>query len=635
MTDTTPPAAPIDPSAFEGAPAQLVPALIARGFTGLTLVQKTVLDPAYAGRDLRVSSKTGSGKTVALGFLIAPYLRGMASGNATPAAPAPAVPVTEATSVLPTGDDDFDVEAPTEQVPIPATAQKPGTRALVLAPTRELAVQVAGELRWLLADIGANVVVVTGGTSIALERRSLSARPEVIVGTPGRLLDHLEKNAIDASQVAIVVLDEADQMLDLGFRDDLIAILGKTPTTRRTHLVSATFSRAVMSLGAKYQKDPLSAEGTALGSANEDIAHVVHLVRAGEVEAALVNLLLLAEGERVLIFVRTRADTADLAERLVGRGFSARGISGDLEQRDRTRTLDAFRSGALTVLVATDVAARGLDVPDVGMVVHVGPPGDPESLTHRAGRTGRAGRKGVSVILANQSAGEEIQRLLSRARIKADVRPAPSAAEVQKAHDETLEAELKAPPASDMDARLRMLAARLLGDFDPMELVYALLARLEAREVCSPMPLTPVAAVLPTGRSSFRDRDNRTGRGGQGGGSFGDRDRGAASSGPGGGAGAGGAERRPRGDYTTFRITWGERFGANTPRILAVVCRRGGVTSKQVGAIRLGPEWSTFDIEAASAEQFFEKAGRPDPSEPRLRIDRFLPRGPARAALRR
>ena len=450
MTDTIPPAAsptPLDPSAFAGAPAQLVPALIARGFTELTSVQRAVVDPAYAGRDLRVSSKTGSGKTVALGFLIAPYLAGIAPKAGSTA------PATEAEAVLPPDDDAGATETASAAAPAtvavaaPAsTAKGGGPRALVLAPTRELAVQVAGELRWLLAGIGANVVVVTGGTSIALERRSLSSRPEVIVGTPGRLLDHLEKGAIDASQVAVVVLDEADQMLDLGFRDDLITILGKTPTSRRTHLVSATFSRAVMSLGAKYQRDPLSAEGTALGSANEDIAHVVHLVRAGEIEAALVNLLLLAEGERVLVFVRTRADTADLAERLVGRGFSARGISGDLEQRDRTRTLDAFRSGALTVLVATDVAARGLDVPDVGMVVHVGPPGDAEALTHRAGRTGRAGRKGVSVILANQAAGEEVQRLLSRARIRADVRPAPNATEVQKAHDETLEQQLKAPP---------------------------------------------------------------------------------------------------------------------------------------------------------------------------------------------
>jgi ATP-dependent RNA helicase DeaD len=631
MTDTIPPAAPAapaSPDAFAGAPPQLVPALIARGFSELTSVQRAVLDPAYSGRDLRVSSKTGSGKTVALGFLIAPHLPGIAGTAAAAAAAAAAAPakVTEAEAVLPSDDEVPGGPAePARPSAAPAApAAKTGPRALVLAPTRELAVQVAGELRWLLADVGANVVVVTGGTSIALERRSLAARPEVVVGTPGRLLDHLEKNAIDASQVGVVVLDEADQMLDLGFRDDLIAILGKTPTARRTHLVSATFSRAVMSLGAKYQRDPLSAEGTALGSANEDIAHVVHLVRAGEIEAALVNLLLLAEGERVLVFVRTRADTADLAERLVGRGFSARGISGDLEQRDRTRTLDAFRSGALTVLVATDVAARGLDVPDVGMVIHVGPPGDAEALTHRAGRTGRAGRKGVSVILANQAAGEEVQRLLSRARIRADVRPAPNAADVQKAHDEKLEQELKAPPASDMDARLRMLSARLLGDFDPMELVYALLARLEAREVCSPMPLTPVAAVLPSGAPKYRERD-RTGRGG------------ATSSAGNGGGGIGGAstDRRPRGDYTTFRITWGERFGANTPRILAVVCRRGGITSKQVGAIRLGPEWSTFDVEASSAEKFFEKAGRPDPSEPRLRIDRFLPRGPARAALRR
>ena len=550
-----------DAGPFSAVPAALVPALLARGFTELTSVQKAVLDPELAERDLRISSRTGSGKTVAFGFLISALVEKM-----------------------------FDQEA------------ERSTAALILAPTRELAVQVAGELRWLLEPMKVRVACVTGGTSVMGDKRALANKPEVIVGTPGRMLDHLNKGSIDPSAVAMVVLDEADQMLDLGFRDDLEAILAKTPSERRTVLVSATFPRAVMSLAQTYQKNAVSVEGTALGSANEDIAHVVHPVRPDEMGPALVNLLLLADGERTLVFVRTRADAADVAERLVNRGFSARAISGDLEQRDRTRTLDAFRSGAVSILVATDVAARGLDVPDVAWVVHMGLPGDPEALTHRAGRTGRAGRKGTSVILTPPGARDALQTLLHRAKIVADIRPAPTAAEVQEAQEKKLEMELRAPPIGDMDARLRMLAARLLSELEPMALVYALLARADTAATCPPMQVTPLTMTLS---GAPRERDGA------------------------------GARFKRTGSYTTFRITMGEKRGADPRRILAIVCRRGGVTRTEVGAIRLGPEWSTFEVKSENADAFFERAGKPDAQDPRVRIDRFLPRGPARAALKK
>src|SRR6185312_9109936 len=226
--------------------------------------------------------------------------------------------------------------------------------ALVVAPTRELAAQISKELEWLYAPLGALVTSVTGGASYVRELGALRRGPLVVVGTPGRLLDHLSRKSIDPAAVGVVVLDEADQMLDLGFRDELLAILGQVPENRRTILLSATFPREVQRLADACQKDPVVAAGAGAGERNADISHVAHLVLQEERDGALRNLLLMAPGERALVFVRTREGAAELADRLTDAGLPARAIHGDLEQRDRTRTLAAFRAGSVTTLVATD-----------------------------------------------------------------------------------------------------------------------------------------------------------------------------------------------------------------------------------------------------------------------------------------
>ena len=213
-------------------------ALKKKGYTSLTPVQAAVLDPALAGRDLRITSQTGSGKTVAIGIAIRDL-----------------------------------VEVPAEPTPGRATPH-----ILVVAPTRELAKQVEEELAWFYASVGALVVGVTGGSSVRDEVRALSRSPRVVVGTPGRLLDHLKRRAIQPEQIGAVVLDEADRMLDLGFKEDLEAILAFAPEGHRTHLVSATFPRGVLSLANAVQNNPAHVEGTPLGSANSDIEHVIHLV---------------------------------------------------------------------------------------------------------------------------------------------------------------------------------------------------------------------------------------------------------------------------------------------------------------------------------------------------------------------
>ncbi|MBX3464412.1 MAG: DEAD/DEAH box helicase, partial [Planctomycetes bacterium] len=423
---------------LDGAPAALIPALQRRGFTRLTEVQRAVLAAWDGARDLRITSQTGSGKTVALGFALAP---GLAARPAT------------------------------------------GPTTLVIAPTRELAMQVKEELGWLFADLPhGHCEVVTGGTSLVRERQQLRQRPSVLVGTPGRLLDHLREGALDVSSVTQLVLDEADQMLDLGFRDELDAILGQLPAARRTHLVSATFPPEVLDLADRFQRDPILVEGSAQGQAHGDIEHVVHRIGPREHYAALVNLLLLAGEERTLVFVRTRENTATLADKLAADGFAAMPLHGELAQAQRTRTLAAFRRGSVRTLVATDVAARGLDIGSVTAVVHVHPPIDAATYVHRSGRTGRAGQKGRSILLVPKGIEPRARRLLREAGVAARLEPLPGAAAVQARQLERAVAGARAALDAGASPDQLAAAAGLLQGREPTAVVAALLARTMAAE---------------------------------------------------------------------------------------------------------------------------------------------------------
>ena len=329
-------------------------ALDARGYEDPTPVQQEVLAPGLRGRDLLVSSRTGSGKTVAFGLLLADTLLG---------------------------------EAPT-------FGEAGAPLVLVIAPTRELAVQVQRELSWLLGDAGGRVVSTVGGMDPRREAKSLAAGSHVVVGTPGRLRDHIERKNLDLTALRALVLDEADEMLDMGFREELEAILGAAPTERRTVLFSATLPRPILELAKRYTHDAARVAATPPGEAHADIALHGHVVAQREREHALVNVLRAQNPARALVFCATREGAHHMASSLSERGFEAVGIAGDLTQGERTRALKLLRDGRARILVATDVAARGLDLPGIELVVHADIPRDPQALQHRSGRTGRAGKKG-------------------------------------------------------------------------------------------------------------------------------------------------------------------------------------------------------------------------------------------------
>jgi len=548
---------------FTDVPAGLAPALEAKGFSELTVVQKAVLAPELAGRDLCISSQTGSGKTVALGFMVA-------------------------------GDLDLTAK--------PGKSKNARPQVLVIAPTRELAHQIGKELTWLFAGVGARLAVITGGTQYGRDFDSLKRAPHILIGTPGRLLDHIRRNSVDLSALKSLVMDEADQMLDMGFRDELEAILDRTPAERRTHLVSATLPREVLGLARRYQTDAVQVQGTRRGAANDDIEHVGYVVRVQDKVSALINLLLASPGERALVFVRTRVGTSQLALELSANGFSAAGLSGDMGQQERTATLTAFRTNAVSVLVATDVAARGLDITDVSRVIHFDLPENGEAFTHRSGRTGRAGNKGTSIMLVPPSARRRVQHLLQRTKVSLSYKSVPTAEQIRRGGDARLLAAITAQIAGD-ELSQRDLARQLLSQGDAVDVIAALLDRTSHVGACQPRELTPVKATKHDAKKPAARGSNARGRAFEG-------TRGSRDS-------------RDEGKYVSFTISFGEKHGANASRLLAMVCRRGNVPGRSVGAIRIGEFRSVFDVEVAVAEKFAKASGRIDKREPNVKIRRW------------
>lgn len=337
--------------------APILRALEERQYREPTPVQLSVLDHGVTGRDLLVSAQTGSGKTVAYGLAITDDLLG-----------------------------DSETFEPTT-TPL----------ALVVAPTRELALQVQRELTWLYAFAGGHVVACVGGMDPRREQKLLAQGAHIVVGTPGRLRDHLERRHMALSSLRALVLDEADEMLDLGFREDLEFILSAARPERRTLLFSATLPKSIVALARTYQRDAVRLEVRSAQQGHADIEYRAVRVLPREIPFVVMNTLRLFEAPAALVFCNTREAVRHHQALLLERGYSVVALSGELSQSERNHALQALRDGRARICVATDVAARGIDLPGLDLVIHADFPHDAEALQHRSGRTGRAGRKGVSV----------------------------------------------------------------------------------------------------------------------------------------------------------------------------------------------------------------------------------------------
>lgn len=337
------------------------------GYTHPTPIQTQAIPVVIDGRDVMGAAQTGTGKTAAFTLPILHRLMPHASASASPA--------------------------------------RHPVRALILAPTRELADQVGKSVKRYSAKTPLRSAVVFGGVDIAPQRDTLRRGCEVLVATPGRLLDHIEQKNITLNMVQLLVLDEADRMLDMGFLPDLARIISLLPLSRQTLLFSATFSNEIRKLGRTYLKQPVEIEVAARNATAENVTQIAYLMPAEAKRAAVVHLVKSRNLRQVIVFLNTKIGAAHLARHLELDGVHAESIHGDKTQTDRMKALEAFKSGEFEVLVATDVAARGLDVVGVPCVINYDLPHNAEDYVHRIGRTGRAGASGEAIALC--SADEE------------------------------------------------------------------------------------------------------------------------------------------------------------------------------------------------------------------------------------
>ncbi len=526
---------------FSSVPAPLARALSERSYTSATPVQTAVLDPALEGRDMLVSAQTGSGKTVAFGLALA--------------------------NTLLDGKDQFG----NADIPL----------ALVIAPTRELALQVERELFWLYKEAGARIVACVGGMDPRKEKKRLEGGAHIVVGTPGRLRDHLERGALDLSALRGVVLDEADEMLDMGFREDLTYILDMAPAERRTLLFSATLPKAIEALAKRHQNDAvrLKVAGSATGHA--DIQHMAVRIAPGEAEKATVNLLREAEAQTAIVFCNTREAARHMQASLTERGFSAVVLSGELSQHERNQAMQALRDGRARVCVATDVAARGIDLPALGLVIHADLPHDAEVMQHRSGRTGRAGRKGVSAMLVPYARRRRAEGLFRDARIEPEWRNPPTADDIaRKDRERFLASTQPTDPALDDEEALinELLALR-----SPRDLALTLIRQHEIGRPTSEEITDP-----GNYQSSGKAGEPRTPK----------------------------TRWEPETDSEStgvwFRLSVGRKHRADPKWLLPMLCRRGGVKRADIGAIRIHDGETHVEIAAHAANRFAQGTQEPD-----------------------
>jgi len=515
---------------FPNLPPVLTEALAARGYAEPTPVQAAVLEPEAAGRDLIVSAQTGSGKTVAFGLAMAPDLLrsdDMAEFTASPL-------------------------------------------ALIIAPTRELALQVSRELIWLYGKAGARIATCVGGMDASKERRALHGGAQIVVGTPGRLRDHLERGALDLSALRTVVLDEADEMLDMGFREDLEEILDATPEGRRTLLFSATMPAPITKLATRYQRDALRISTVGADRGHGDITYQAVTVSPSEIEHAVVNLLRFHEAETAMLFCATRENVRRLHATLQERGFAVVALSGEHSQSERNQALQALRDRRARVCVATDVAARGIDLPTLSLVIHVEIPRDAETLQHRSGRTGRAGKKGTAVLIVPFPRRKRVESMLRGARIEAEWMDPPSPEAIRQNDRQRLLQALLEPV--EFDEEDRELATQLLAERSAEDIAAALV-----RMHRSAMPQAEeLISNTPEGRQAAKQERHRPGFE----------------------------------DVVWFRMSVGRRQNADPRWILPLLCRRGHITRNEIGAIRIAANETHFQVPRAIADRFASAVAR-------------------------
>jgi len=528
-----------------GLKAPILEALNDLGYEKPSPIQAECIPHLLSGRDVLGMAQTGSGKTAAFSL---PLLNNI----------------------------DPDLRAP---------------QILVLAPTRELAVQVAEAMTEFSKHMrGVNVVALYGGQRYDVQLRALRQGPQIVVGTPGRLLDHLKRGTLDLSKLSGLVLDEADEMLRMGFIEDVETIMAQIPEGHQTALFSATMPEAIRRITRRFMKEPQEVRIQSSVTTRPDISQSYWSVYGMRKNEALVRFLEAEDFDAAIIFVRTKNATLEVAEALERSGYNSAALNGDMNQALREQTLERLKDGRLDILIATDVAARGLDVERISLVVNYDIPMDSESYVHRIGRTGRAGRAGRALLFVENRERRLLRNIERTMKLTIPEADLPNAELLGKRRLEKFAAKVQQQlESSDLDqyrALLAQIKPTAEGEELDIETLAAALLKMAQGERALIVP--PDAPMRP--KREFRDRDERAPRADR-------NDRGPRGDRPErGGEDRPRRERRDAGDMQLYRIEVGRDDGVEVRHIVGAIANEGDISSRYIGNIKLFASHSTIEL---------------------------------------
>jgi ATP-dependent RNA helicase DeaD len=518
---------------------ELLAALSALGYEEPTPIQQEAIPPLVEGRDLLGQAATGTGKTAAFAL---PVLQRLTAHRR-------------------------------DRAPV----------ALVLVPTRELAVQVSEALHRYGKDLGARVLPVYGGAPIVRQLRSLESGVDVVVATPGRALDLLNRGSLQLGEIATVVLDEADEMLDMGFAEDLEAILGETPDDRQTVLFSATMPRRLDSLARRHLNDPvrisIGREKAVAGEAPR-VRQTAYVVPRAAKPAALGRILDVEAPTAAIVFCRTREEVDALTETLNGRGYRAEALHGGMSQEQRDRVMGRLRGGTADLLVATDVAARGLDIEQLTHVVNYDVPSAPESYVHRIGRVGRAGREGVAITLAEPREHRMLKTIERVAGAPIAVQTVPTVADLRSRRLQLTQAALRESLLTDDLDRFRVVVETLTDEFDLVEVALAAVKLAhEAGGTVDDDEEIPQVAFRP------------------------DKDGGRAPAGRGSGRDERPPRRVPGGSAARVFVGAGRDAGIRPGDLVGAITGETGLKGRDIGSIEIHQRFALVEVPESAADE--------------------------------
>ena len=558
MTPKTAPAIDaVESAGFSGLglDTRIVDALAALGYEEPTPVQREAIPPLLAGRDLLGQAATGTGKTAAFALPLLHFV----TPNAEP---------------------------------------RERLRALILVPTRELAMQVAEAVHKYGKALGIIALPIYGGAPMETQLRALKRGVDVVVATPGRALDHIRRKTLRLDSVKIVILDEADEMLDMGFAEDLEAILGATPSERQTALFSATLPPRIADIANKHLKSPvrvrIDREVVPAGSAPR-VRQTAYIVGRSHKMATLGRVLDVENPTSAIVFCRTRTEVDELTESLNGRGYRAEALHGGLSQEQRDRVMKKFRANTADLLIATDVAARGLDVEHVSHVVNYDVPTSAEAYVHRIGRTGRAGREGVAITLAEPREHRLLRNIEYLTKQKIEIATVPTVADLRARRIEMTKASLREMVlAGDLD-HFRAVVDSLAQEFDIMDVAAAAVKMADAKDGADAEEI-PTVSLRPERSASRRDGERAPTP------KAGSRRHEAAKAGKSGGK----KHITPEWDVARLYIGAGRNSNIRPADLVGAIVNEAGIDARAIGAIQITDRFSLVEVPDEIADGIIE-----------------------------